>query len=111
MEFVMSTASPPLCQIVCRAWTPAVKGSRAGFVDLALPSAGIVIRGAVLHRTPTNKRWLAWPAVQTGRGYASCFSFMPDTDRERWQAAAVAAIDRFIAGLDQKDSEMPLLMP
>jgi hypothetical protein len=96
--------------IICQDYKQAVQNTRQAYVDLALPDAGIVIKGAVVHLAPTGKRWIAWPAVPTGKGYASCFSFMATTERDAWQAAAVAAIDRFISGVDCVDAARSALL-
>jgi len=109
----MSTPTPTAPQIICSHWKADIKNGRQGFADLTLPVAGITIKGVVLNCAPTGKRWISWPAVATGRGYSSCFSFMDGIDREAWQAAAVRAIDTFVAGIDasEEGGELPLLMP
>lgn len=95
--------------IVCTSFKPAAKGGRLGFANLDLPGVGITIRGVVLNAN-SNRRWISWPAVETGRGYASCFAFMPQTDREAWQAAALSAIDAYTRTATE-DNGPPLLMP
>jgi hypothetical protein len=95
--------------ITCVHWKPDVKNGRQGFADLALPDAGIIIRGVVLNASH-SKRWISWPAVATGKGFAPCFQFLADTDRAEWQSSAVAAIDRFISGLDaERGGDLPLM--
>jgi hypothetical protein len=96
-------------EILCTRWIPAVKNSRQGFCDLTIPAAGLTIKGAVLNST-ASRRWISWPAVETGRGYASCFCFTATVDREQWQAAAVQAIDEFCAGADAGGHELPVLL-
>jgi hypothetical protein len=56
--------------IVCMSYTRAVQNSRVAFVDLAFPENGVILRGCHLHRSPTGKEWVSWPAIETGRGYA-----------------------------------------
>jgi len=95
--------------IICVHWKPDVKHGRHGFADLAIPAAGIIIRGVVLNAS-SSKRWISWPAVVTGKGYAPCFSFLATVERLEWQLAAVAAIDQYIAGHDAGGHELPTLL-
>jgi hypothetical protein len=82
------------------------------FVDLAFPENGVVLRGCHLHRSPTGKEWISWPAVETGRGYSSCAKFMATVEHTAWQQEALTAIGKFLAGVDTKDcGELPLMMP
>lgn len=99
--------------IVCTSWTPSAQNTRRGFVDISLPDSGIILRGVVLHQGAAGKRWVSWPATQTGRGYSACAKFMATVEHDAWQQSALAAIDSFVAGLDGVDAgghELPALL-
>ena len=98
-----------MTDIVCTHWKADVKHGRQGFADLSLPAVGITIRGIVLNAS-SSRRWISWPAVVTGRGYAPCFSFMATTEREVFQSSALAAIDQYVAGLDAGGHQLPTLL-
>ena len=89
--------------IICTAYVRAIKNSRVAFVDLGFPENGVILRGCHLHRSPTGKEWVSWPAVETGNGFASCGKFMATVEHSVWQQDALAAIQRFLAGVDTKD--------
>jgi hypothetical protein len=99
--------------ITCVGYISSTQGSRIAFVDIALPESGVILKGCHLHRSATGKQWLAWPGVQTGRGFSACAKFMATVEHTAWQQEAPTAVGKFLAGVDTKDcgGGLPLLMP
>ena len=82
------------------------KNTLRGFVDIALPSLGLLIRDCTWH-TKGDKEWMSWPGkpvidrdtgkhrVDTATGkpqYANVVEFISREAADKFQAAALAAI-------------------
>ncbi len=78
---------------------PYVKNSLQGFLDLECPS-GMVLIGCTFH-VKGDSRWIGMPAREYMKGTEKAWQAMveiPDKDRrDRFNAEACAAIDRFLA--------------
>lgn len=92
----------------CTAFKPLERNTLCGFATIALDS-GVVILDVSLH-TKNGKRWCSPPSrpmldkqrqlVIGGDNkiqYCPVISFVDERTRWRWSAAAVAAIDEFLA--------------
>lgn len=82
-------------------WKVHQRNSLQGFFTLALPS-GMVVHNCSLHRKE-GARWIRLPSRQYSKpdgatGYSPLVEFNDDDARRRFQAAALAAVDRFMAG-------------
>jgi hypothetical protein len=89
-----------------------VVGGLSGQPDKSAPARdlGIVVKNAILHET-AKSRWIAWPATPNdGGNWTACLSFTATVDRPAFQAACIAAIDRYLTEEDGRDA-LPLLMP
>jgi hypothetical protein len=94
--------------ITATGWRPIVKGALRGFVDLELQPSGLILHGCTV-MVQGERRWIGLPArPQTARdgspilGPAGKPAWAPIVEipdrvaRERFQAAALAAVDRII---------------
>jgi hypothetical protein len=82
-------------------WRPCRKNTLQAFLTLNLPS-GLVIHNCGLHEKNT-KRWISFPARQYKKedgsaGYKGLIEFADRAVSERFQTAALAAVDRFLKG-------------
>lgn len=81
------------------AWRPFTHNSIAGFVDLRLPGAGLIVLGCVLH-AQFGRRWLSLPAERRTEGgavrYLPVVRFADDSARDAFQRAALAAVDAYL---------------
>jgi hypothetical protein len=82
-------------------WKAYEKNTLRAFLSLTLPS-GIVIHNCALHEKD-GARWIGLPSRQYSKpdgsiGYSLVVEFTDDDTRRRFQAAALAAVDRFMNG-------------
>jgi hypothetical protein len=91
-------------------WRPISKNTLEGFLDLELRLSGPVLKECSVHRKDT-KRWVGLPSrpqlgpegrhrtdPTTGkRLYVSIVEIAGKTERERFQTAALAAVDALLA--------------
>lgn len=80
-------------------WKAHRKNSLQGFLSLILPS-GLVIHNCSLHQRD-GARWIGLPARQYvkddgAKSYAPLIEFTSKDARQRFQAAALEAVDRFM---------------
>lgn len=79
-------------------WRPFEKNTLRGFISLTTP-AGLVINGVTLHEKG-DSRWVSMPAKQYEKdgetGWAPVVEFATKDARERFQAAALAAVDEYL---------------
>jgi hypothetical protein len=90
-------------------WRPRVSNTLRGFLALKLDPSGLVLRDCALHEKG-DRRWIGLPGKPqvdaegrvrkdpaTGKTLYVPVVEIPDNDaRERFQAAALAAIDRLL---------------
>lgn len=83
---------------VVREWRPYSKHTLQGFLSLELPS-GLIVHGITLHEK-NDSRWVSMPAreyLKDGqKTWAPIIEFTSKESRDRFQAAALAAIDRHL---------------
>jgi hypothetical protein len=77
-------------------WRPYVKNTLQGFFTLTLPS-GLVIHGCTFH-TKGDSRWVGLPAQKIVKedatsSYTPIIEFTTREAKDRFQAAALAAVD------------------
>jgi hypothetical protein len=81
------------------------KNTLRGFCDLKLSPSGLVLHDCSLHSRPEGKRWIGLPVrpridsvtrLQSKDAATGKFQWMPIAERERFQAAALAATDRLL---------------
>jgi hypothetical protein len=89
-------------------WREVVKNSLQGFVTLTLSPSGVVLKECSYHERPDGSRWIGMPArplldaegrhrkdQTTGKLlYTSIVEVKGRAERERFQAAALAAVDK-----------------
>jgi hypothetical protein len=105
---ITAEASAPTAWIVATDWVPRSSGTLRGFITLRLPS-GLVLRDCTPHEL-SDRRWIGLPGKplldQDGRHrvdnagkkhYVSVVEIPDRAIRERFQAAALAAVDRLRA--------------
>jgi DNA-binding cell septation regulator SpoVG len=82
-------------------WKAYEKNTLRAFLSLTLPSE-IVIHNCALHQKG-DARWIELPSRQYKKedgtlAYSPLIEFANDDSRRRFQAAALAAVDRFMKG-------------
>jgi hypothetical protein len=96
--------------IIASNWRPVVKNSLRGFCTLTIDPAGIVLHECSLHEKG-DKRWVGLPGKPqidrdgqqrkdptTGKPLYTPIVEIGKATRERFQAAALEAIDQLIGG-------------
>jgi hypothetical protein len=91
-------------EFVATNWKPHVKNTLQGFLTLTLPS-GLVIHNCTLHRK-NGVRWLGLPAQRYSKddgstSYATLIEFTTEEARQRFQEAALEAVDRFMEAANE----------
>jgi len=81
-------------------WRPFQKNTLQAFLSLQLPS-GLVIRDCTFHQKG-DSRWIGLPARPYeepggGKSWSPIVEFASKEARDRFQAAALAAIDQYLA--------------
>jgi hypothetical protein len=81
-------------------WKPFEKNTPRGFLSLTTPS-GMVIHGVTLHQKG-DSRWLGMPSRSFEKDgtttWTSVVEFASKAARDKFQAEALAAVDRFLGG-------------
>jgi hypothetical protein len=84
---------------VVREWRPYQKNTLVGFLSLELPS-GLVLHGCTLHQK-NGSRWIGMPAKSFEKDGATTWAplveFASKEARERFQTAALEALDGYLA--------------
>jgi hypothetical protein len=97
--------------IMATDWRPRVQNTLQGFLTLKLSPSGIVLRECSLHEAKDDRRWIGLPSKpqigEDGRHrtdpttskklYTPIVEVAGKNERERFQAAALAAVDRLLA--------------
>jgi hypothetical protein len=97
--------------IVATDWRPNLKGPRQGFLDLELQPSGLLLHGCVLMES-NGQRWISLPArpqthkdgspvldPRSGKqAWTPIVEIKDRAARERFQAAALDAVDRLLGG-------------
>jgi hypothetical protein len=83
------------------AWKPYEKGSLKGFFSATTPS-GLIFHSLMLHERD-GSRWISFPAkeyvdLQGQKQYARFVEFSDRASADRFRAAAIAALDEYLAG-------------
>jgi hypothetical protein len=92
-------------------WRPLARNTLRGFCTLTLLPSGLVLRDCALHERD-GRRWVGLPSrpqidsqgqhrkdATTGKAlYTSIVEVVGKVEREQFQAAALAAIDKLLAG-------------
>jgi hypothetical protein len=96
---VVQTA-PASHDFVVREWRPYQKNTLRGFLSLELPS-GLILHGLTLH-DKEGRRWVGMPAKSFEKDgtttWAPQVEFSSKESRERFQVAAIEAIDAYFDG-------------
>ena len=83
---------------IVREWKPYAKNTLIGFLSLELPG-GMVLRGCALHKK-NSSRWSGLPAGEYekhgNKTWTPLVEFVSKEAREKFQAAALAAVDRHL---------------
>jgi hypothetical protein len=96
-------------------WRPVHKNTLQGFCTLHLAPSGLVLNDCSLHRMPDGREWIGLPArpqlgpdglqrkdPTTGKAlYMPVVEIKGKSERERFQAAALAAVHALLASLAQ----------
>ena len=82
-------------------WRPFAKNTLLGFLSLTTPS-GLILNGCTYHAKGTAK-WIGMPAQKFTKedgsvSYTPILDFNSKSARDRFQSAAVRAVERFLAG-------------
>ena len=86
-------------ELIVSEWKPFEKNTLRGFLSLILPS-GLVIHDITLHEK-NGRRWFnmaARPYKDGKDGWQPLVEFSSRDVRDRFQAMALAAIDKYLAG-------------
>jgi hypothetical protein len=88
-------------ELVVTNWKAHEKNTLRGFLSINLPS-GLVIHNCTLHQK-NGSRWLGLPARQYVKddgstSYTPLIEFATKDARQRFQAAALEAVDHFLDG-------------
>ena len=88
-------------EILVSDWKAYDKRTLCGFLTFTLPS-GLVIHNCMLHEKD-GKRWIALPSRQYTKAdgsptYTPLIEFATKDARQRFQAAALRAVERFFEG-------------
>lgn len=81
-------------------WKACEKNTLRGFFSINLPS-GLTINNCALHQKKEASKWIGLPSRRYRKddgstGYSPVIEFSNDDARWRFQAAALAAVDRFM---------------
>ena len=83
-----------------REWKPYAKNTLVGFLTLELPG-GVIVHGITLHQK-SDSRWVSMPAKEYEKDgqktWAPIIEFSSKSARERFQAAAVSALEAYMEG-------------
>jgi hypothetical protein len=92
-------------------WRALQKNTLRGFVDLSLQPSGLVLRECSVHRTDAGRMWIGLPGKPQidGEGrlrrdqndkalYAAVVDFTDKPARERFQTAALEAVEALLDG-------------
>jgi hypothetical protein len=87
-----------------RGFKPFEKNTLRAFVSFELPN-GMILHGCTLHEK-NSSRWIGLPAreyqkADNERSWTPLVEFSTKAARERFQTAALAAIDAYVAGGQQ----------
>jgi hypothetical protein len=94
-------------------WRPLERNTLRGFVTLELPS-GLILRECTYHRTTSGAEWIGLPGraqidregkqrkdPATGKSlYTPIVELKGKAERERFQAAALAAVHELLATME-----------
>jgi hypothetical protein len=90
-------------------WKPYSKNTLLGFLSLELPS-GLVLHDLTLHRRGDD-RWLSMPAKSFdkdgAKGWAPLIEFSTKESRDKFQAAALSAMDAYFEEVDARCRRAP----
>jgi hypothetical protein len=97
----MKTVTTPVAAarvFAVREWIPYAKNSLVGFLSLELPS-GMILHGCTVHQKD-GSQWVGLPAKQYEKGsertWAPLVEFDSKDAREKFQSAALAALDAYL---------------
>jgi hypothetical protein len=103
MTRALSTMPPPSGQMIVTDWRDYQKNTLQSFFSLTLPS-GLRLLGCGYHMRADGRRWVSMPAEKYTKAdgevsYKPIVEFADKAAHDRFQRAALDAIDRYLAGL------------
>jgi hypothetical protein len=107
----MAPAAEAVMSITASDWRPMVRNTLQGFVTLELAPSGMRLRECALHEKD-GRRWIGLPSkpqldaegrhridpATLKKAYVPVVEVTGKTERERFQKAALAAVDKLLAG-------------